>query len=223
MKVEEDLLKALKSVKRKIHDFEAIVIVRGGGSKVDLAAFDSLSIGKAIANCSIPVFVGIGHDIDQSVTDIVAHSSLKTPTAVADFLIERNLNFESEIIALETHLRQTARRRLDAATHQMEQTKQWFKILPGRIIQSSKIDLENMQHLMRTIFNNRLNDIKTRLDKLDGITHVLDPKSTLKRGFSMTMKEGKLIRSSLEIRHGDEITTELWEGKIISKVKETDQ
>ncbi|RKZ09334.1 exodeoxyribonuclease VII large subunit, partial [bacterium] len=92
--VEKEVVTALQSVAKAAVHYDCVAIIRGGGSRLDLSGFDNLAIGEAIAHCPIPVFTGIGHEIDQSVADIVANYALKTPTAVADAIIEMTATFE---------------------------------------------------------------------------------------------------------------------------------
>jgi exodeoxyribonuclease VII large subunit len=84
---ESTVVAAIRSLQRR--DVDVIVVARGGGSRSDLAGFDSESIARAIATCPVPVLTGIGHEIDTSLADVVAHKDFKTPTACADFLVDR--------------------------------------------------------------------------------------------------------------------------------------
>src|SRR6188474_709634 len=95
--VESEILACLESIEAIVDQYDAVAIIRGGGGRTDLAAFDNLTLAIKVAHYPIPVLIGIGHEIDQSVLDLVAYSSLKTPTAVADFIIERNASFETEL------------------------------------------------------------------------------------------------------------------------------
>ena len=90
----------------KISDqnFDCVVLIRGGGASLDLAGFDNFELGKAIANFTIPVLTGIGHERDETIPDLVAHTKLKTPTAVAEFLIEKMSSFEEYFVGLKEAL-----------------------------------------------------------------------------------------------------------------------
>lgn len=95
-----ELLAALNAVRKKSGQFDCCVVLRGGGARLDLAAFDGLEVCRAAAELPLPLLSGIGHDSDQTVLDLVAHTSLKTPTAVADHLIQHNFLFENGLLRL---------------------------------------------------------------------------------------------------------------------------
>lgn len=99
-KTAESIIKALEAIFEYETDFDAVIIIRGGGSKTDLAWFDNYDLAVNIAQFPLPVISGIGHERDKSIADMVAHTSLKTPTAVAEFLIEQASNFDETIAAL---------------------------------------------------------------------------------------------------------------------------
>jgi exodeoxyribonuclease VII large subunit len=93
--VEVEVMKALEEINKSIDKYDAVVIIRGGGASLDLTSFDNYKIAEKIAKFSIPVVVGIGHERDSTVIDLVAHTSLKTPTAVASFFIKQFEEFEA--------------------------------------------------------------------------------------------------------------------------------
>ncbi len=102
---------------------DAIVLIRGGGSRTDLAAFDSRQIAEAVARCPLPVLTGLGHEIDQSIADRVSHTAFKTPSKAAEFLTERVAAAERGVIACEAALGQVARRNLRRARRQLQSTE----------------------------------------------------------------------------------------------------
>lgn len=121
---EAEMAAAFAAVDRRAEDFDAVVLIRGGGSRSDLAGFDTEPLARAIAACRLPVITGIGHEIDRSIADEMAHQALKTPTAVAQFLIQR---VETWLAAMEEQARRVGRaaegiqrfqaRRLDTDAH----------------------------------------------------------------------------------------------------------
>ncbi|MBK7408766.1 MAG: exodeoxyribonuclease VII large subunit [Saprospirales bacterium] len=96
--VEPEMLARIREIEHQQSRFDCLVVIRGGGSRLDLAAFDQLPLCRGVANCHLPVFSGIGHETDETVLDLVAHTSLKTPTAVAEHLLNHNAAFETRIV-----------------------------------------------------------------------------------------------------------------------------
>ena len=97
MKAEESIISSLESIFQYEHFFDLVVIIRGGGSQADLNCFNNYYLAANVAQFPIPVLTGIGHDKDESIVDLVAYQKLKTPTAVAEYIIEKTLSFEETI------------------------------------------------------------------------------------------------------------------------------
>lgn len=117
---ESSIVSALERIFEYEDIFDAVVIIRGGGAKSDLSIFDQYWLAANIAQFPLPVLTGIGHDRDQSVADMVAHTSLKTPTAVAEFLIERNSQLLSDIANLEIELKTIAKNKMDEEKNRIQ-------------------------------------------------------------------------------------------------------
>jgi exodeoxyribonuclease VII large subunit len=116
------IIAALDASEQTKIDFDAVVIIRGGGSNLDLACFDDYTLNARLAQSYFPLLSGIGHERDQSVTDMIAHTRLKTPTAVAEFIINHNFEFENTIIGLFDQIFQTTRDRIDEEKYFMERS-----------------------------------------------------------------------------------------------------
>ena len=123
-RAEQSILQALHCVLEKEQDFDAVVIIRGGGAVTDLGCFDSYLLSAACAQFPLPVITGIGHTRDVSVLDMVAHTALKTPTAVADFLISRFDRLMERIDSLRQRLRQCAEKQILVKRHRIEMLRQ---------------------------------------------------------------------------------------------------
>jgi len=165
---EESIRKALKRCKRYKDTFDAVVIIRGGGSTVDLHCFDSYLLAKDIAFFPLPVLTGIGHERDETVIDRVAHMRLMTPTAVAEFLIFKTKYFEERIEALRQKLVIKTNTVIDRERHSV-------KILSGNLtrhsihyLQISSQSLQNYIHLLQTQAMNSLRIPSTNLKVYEG-------------------------------------------------------
>ncbi len=198
--------------------YDCVVMIRGGGSRVDLQAFDSLNLSRHLAVMPIPVFTGIGHETDQAVADLVAHTSFKTPTAVAGFIIDRNLHYESTLLG---HFRDIQ----DLAGRSIQRQRQVIQQLEQRVVHTSSWFLEKERLLidqtyqqLRTAAQRLLEFESNLLASLAQNLRLLDPTQLLQRGFSYVLSGGKLVRSVRDLKVGDEMQTIFADGMTSSHV-----
>lgn len=216
--VEKEVLRQLKKIALLKENYDAVVIIRGGGSKLDLAAFDNLALGKTIAQFPLPVFVGIGHEIDETILDRVAHTSLKTPTAVADFLINRILHFESMIIECKNFIRNAANYRIQEENGQLSYLKRMIQLQGQNQLKQANTTFIQVQQRLPLAAKNSLNLAKNTLVQLEKVCQLLAPETALKRGFSITTANGKVVTKKSQVKKGDVLVTQLLKDKIKSTV-----
>ena len=209
----------LRQIENSRQKFDAVVIIRGGGAKLDLAAFDGLEIARAVAGFPLPVVVGIGHEVDETVIDLVAHSSLKTPTAVAGFMVHRAMQFEAGILEMGNEVKYFAEQKTTAEKARLGQYVQAMKLHSfGKTKKESMmlkfIEREVPMHSVRI-----LRSEKNRLEGLANRVELLRPETAFRRGFSLTSKNGEIITSEKQLLAGEEILTQLKSGKVVSIVK----
>ena len=215
--------------------FDTVVIIRGGGSATDLSGFDSLALAENIANYPLPVITGIGHTRDESVADLVACKALKTPTAVAAFLID-NLAQTAECIdnaatrmakAVSTRM-QTEQMRLDRIEQYMSNAFAIRKEREERRIADYTSRMNVAIDRQLTHERNRVETIIYRLPMLikaliQGETHrlqmaeqrteALNPVNILKRGYSITLHKGHAVKDASQLKKDDMVTVMFAEGK----------
>lgn len=238
--VEPTVISALDSINSRIDNFDCVVIIRGGGATVDMSGFNTLLLAKNVANFPLPIITGIGHDRDESIIDMISFMQVKTPTAAAAFLIER-LQIAADRIA---HLADSAarcvqekleRERIHLASistripilFSLTKTREQGIIdsLQQRIINAVQQDTKQRQYRIEHIkqrltpaAQNIIQQQKHRLQLLTQRTSVLDPAIILRRGFSMTLCNGRFITDASQINEGDIIETMVAKGTIRSKV-----
>lgn len=197
--VEEEILFQLKKIRFQKDKFDAVVIIRGGGAKLDLLAFDNEKISRKVAEFPLPILTGIGHDIDESILDKVAHTALKTPTAVADFILNHNLIFENRILQLGSEIQYAVQEKLQAQYFLLQNLEQSLKWQMESFVEKKKQNL----HYLKELFE------------------VLSPEKTLQRGFTITSVNGKIVKSIKELENQEsiELTTQFVDGIIKSKTK----
>lgn len=212
-RTETEVTDALLEISRRTDEFDAIVIIRGGGSRIDLAAFDNYNIAFAITASPIPVITGIGHDIDQTVADLVAYRSLKTPTAVAGYMLDNSLLFETEIIQIENDIKLLTKAILERSKNLLDQQMQWIKFIPSEFLVKNQMQLKNMQQMLQNMTKQLLENHKKQLIFAEKQLAWADPKHVLKRGYTLVRDKDKIIISSGQIEKGQQFTLEFFDGK----------
>lgn len=209
---EREVLMAFDSIDMEYYDI--ICIIRGGGSKLDLSAFDNYAIASRISESPIPVFTGIGHEIDQSICDIVAHSSLKTPTAVAAFLVDHNSGFESEVEYLFQDIADIVNGRI-AETRQHLSSLQ-FELMgaPKRMINEKQSALSYHLMLIKQSSKQILRIKNQELNSAEKLLEFVDPRNVLKRGYTLIQKDGKYITRKKQIKDSKDFTIEFFDGEL---------
>lgn len=216
--VEQSVLEALYAIVDEEDMWDAVVIIRGGGATSDLSDFDSYALASAIAQFPLPVITGIGHDRDQTVLDFVAHTSLKTPTAVAAFLVEHQLDQLSTLASLQQRILQSAQQRLVAERHRLERHQRFFPLAFDKMKERQLGRLMLLQHRIQSAAPMRIERERHRLDMLSQRLELLNPDRLLQRGYSITLCGGKIVKNISDIPEGEVLQTRLHDGDIYSKV-----
>lgn len=216
---ETELVEALAQVALLGTHFDCTVIVRGGGARLDLAAFDALELCAAVALMPLPVLTGIGHDVDETVLDLVAHAALKTPTAVADYLLQHNLFFENEILRLAEQLRATGGDHLNTGRMELERLETATRWGNRERLRSATQTLDALDGAMPGLAARALRHQHRQLDQVESLLFAIHPDHVLRRGYSLTLKNGKVITSAAEVEAGDVLETRLKHGSVQSVVE----
>jgi exodeoxyribonuclease VII large subunit len=193
---EASMVKALHEVAKQAENFDAVVIIRGGGSVADLACFDGYELAYTVTEMLLPVIAGIGHDRDVSVLDMVAAISLKTPTAVAQFLVQKMADVHQQVMGYQDRLTKSVQQLLQRQNQRLQTIEMVLPLSARRCI-------ERKEH---------------RLQLLERSLDLLSPQNVLKKGYTMTLKNG-VLASLQDLHTGDEITTVFHNGTVASVVK----
>ena len=212
-KTEREVVAAMQAAKQD--DNHIIAIIRGGGSKLDLSGFDNYNIAFEIATSPLPVLTGIGHDIDMSVSDIVANTVLKTPTAVADYIIDHNSHFEGEVLLMMQQIEHETQQILDLKHQEILLMQEKLSSIPALIVQQYRHDLDSAYDHILSQAEYTLKDHNRTLDNYTQILEMTLPENVLKRGFAMVKKDNKYIGKLKDIKKSDkDLTIEFYDGEI---------
>jgi exodeoxyribonuclease VII large subunit len=218
---DRSLARALVHLTRQRVD--VVALVRGGGARSDLAAFDSEHLARAIASATVPVLTGIGHETDSSVADLVAHTACKTPTACAAHLVARADQFQRQV----DELWRAVTARAVAATDDEARRVRRRAVAVSRSgtaaldVAATRLD-ERRERLVR-VAPRALIPVGHRLDAIEARVRALDPQRTLARGWSITRRaDGRIVRDAREVAVGDVLVTALAIGEVTSEVTAND-
>jgi len=223
-------------------DLDVVVLIRGGGSRTELATFDHESIATAIATSALPVFTGLGHEIDRSVADEVAHSALKTPTACAAALAERVQAFrerceqtwsaigyraqravavaETEVADVARSIRHQVVASVDRADHRLGQRARGVRVGADRVVQRADVQLSAATAAIGRV-PSRLEPELRHLAAVNERLRLLDPASTLARGYSIARTAGgRALVDASALHVGDVIVTTFAKGTTSTRVEE---
>lgn len=240
--VERDVITALRCLGSLKMKLDVIVITRGGGSRADLSWFDNKKIAIEISNSDVPVLSALGHHIDVSVADLVAHTSFKTPTKVAQFLVERTTEALNNIEVIyqrfideSTLLIKEENRDLKTKALTIDsQVNRYFRDSHKRLAEirsticnvaeylirnQSRFILESMKTL-KSSFKRGLQDVLHHVKYTESKIQLLNPRTILKRGYSITLKGKRVVKSTSRLQKEDLIKTVYFKGESISQIKE---
>ena len=215
--VEQSIINALERIYNC--QFDAVVIIRGGGATSDMSGFDTLALAENVANFPLPIITGIGHERDESILDMVSHTRVKTPTAAATFLIDHLKEVLDVVESAQTLITRYAQQKLLTLNTQLstlsEAIPRLFSIVKTR--QEAKID--TLQQRIPMLLERRLLAENHRLQLMEEKLKALDPQLLLKRGYSITLHNGRAVKDTTTLKTGDEIETRLEKGTIKSIIK----
>lgn len=282
------IIDALERIYEHEDFFDAVVIIRGGGATADLSSFDNYDLAFNITQFPLPVITGIGHEKDDTIIDLVAHTRMKTPTAVAEFLIkgmerfyDKMLEMENEIVQLTRNLIESHQKEIEQAAanldyavtgfinknqsqltkkgnqlqravkqfsfqkeHELNRMRQtikskvllWFAVSKNNLFQKRR----NLKHLIHQSILKQQSVLGHYKDLLTGqaknmifmeqkrilfnenTARLINPENVLKRGYTLTLREGKIVKSKEELNINEEIETRFTDGCVQSKIIKKD-
>jgi exodeoxyribonuclease VII large subunit len=239
-KTEESIIAALDRINRHASCFDLVVIVRGGGASSELNSFDTYPLAANCAQFPLPILTGIGHERDDTLLDLVAHTRMKTPTAVAEFLIACMDNACNELNSLQQYIVAHANERLQRERNLLQligsrlpsivinrigQNRTQLHTLGSRLPLSA-FDLLNRRHQhllsLQTDLRQHIHTLLTaqshQLKMSEQFIKMASPEYILQRGYSLTLKDGKIVKRAASFAAGDEMTTRFSDGEVRSRI-----
>lgn len=241
-RTEESVIAALDRIYAHQELFDVVALLRGGGATSDLNSFDSYLLAANCAQFPLPILTGIGHERDDTVVDLVAHTRLKTPTAVAEFLIARMDQAAQTVEELQQTMTQSASVRLLQEKQRLQSYATRFPALVGQHMERNRTLLHQLGAKLPTMAQGFVERKRAMVDRLvmqlrnattthlaekqrflqlqEQFVRMASPDYILRRGYSLTLREGKIIKRAEELQVGDELTTRFMDGEVKSIIKE---
>lgn len=242
----EDMVTAAIRTLGRRTDVDVVVVIRGGGSRTELAMFDSESIATAIAMACVPVYTGLGHETDRSIADEVAHTAFKTPTACAVALIGSVQSFSNraestwqmiasdavrQVDASDAGLLQTARRieqrtigAVERAGQRLADRAHRISLSSVRVLDHGEAGLARSAERLGRRPGQNLDQQQRIIDQIEARVRLLDPVHTLARGWSLSRTaDGRIVRGVADLAPGDTVVTTVADGRVTSVVSATDR
>ena len=195
-----------------------MVIIRGGGATSDLSGFDTYLLAAACAQFPLPIITGIGHERDDTVLDSVAHTRVKTPTAAAEYLINCMDLAADELEVLISQLHESVRSRLTEEHRKLISYRNRIPSAVVRRVSDAKLALLTTRKDISLAVQTLLSRQRHRLELLQKRLADASPEKMLARGYSITLKDGKVVKNGDVLQLNDEIVTRLYQGEIVSIV-----
>jgi exodeoxyribonuclease VII large subunit len=231
----------LNRIRKVIHHFDIVVIVRGGGGDVGLSSYNRYDLAREIATFPIPVFTGIGHSTNETVAEMISHRNAITPTELADFLLQRFHDFSVPLHHAEERLAELTLRILDEERLKFYNVVRHFRSATAFRIQQHHHDVANLSvqitHQSKFLISNQAHRLKAlqqdlvkraasglaernlEVSNLEKQISMLDPINVLRRGYSITLLNGRSVQDIKQVVTGDIFTTIVANGKIESEVR----
>ncbi len=213
------IIESLHRINNLVDNFDILVLIRGGGSRVDLDCFDSYDLSSHIAQFPIPVVTGIGHERDESICDIVAHTNLKTPTAVSDLIINQVVDFENSILFAFDKMNSGTQVMISKNASILDHFGFRINISSQEVLNNTKSSLRSLNSELKNSITRYIFSCNTTLDQFGKTIKLLDPVKILERGYTITTVNSKMLKNVPKLLPNDVIKTESNKLQITSTIK----
>ncbi|WP_270088918.1 exodeoxyribonuclease VII large subunit [Sphingobacterium sp. SYP-B4668] len=217
------IIRQLGIIAEHIEEYDVVAIIRGGGGEVGLSSYNNYLLAKAVSLFPKPILTGIGHSTNMTVTEMVAYKSAITPSELADFLIQKFHNFAIPLDKAIGSIQNRSTQLFEQHRQKLSKHASEIKWNAQHAIQKAKNDVNGLERSLLITVQQSFKEQQNSLDHTARVLRLADPFQLLKRGFSITKVNGKLVTSISDIQSGDTIQTMLDQGMIESTVVDIKQ
>ena len=217
-RVEETVIAALDRIAAERDEWDVVVIIRGGGATSDLSGFDTYPLAANCAQFPLPIITGIGHERDDTVLDMVAHTRVKTPTAAAEYLIATLSDAAAALDALVASLTANLTDCIHREEARLQQIATRLPSLLALVHTRQLHRIEQIESRLKVAGAHSLEKQQHRLQLIEKIIEGASPAHILQRGYSITRCDGRVVRNAASLPAGTVLTTEFADGQVNSLV-----
>ncbi len=207
----------LTCIKEIIQHFDLVAIIRGGGDDIGLSCYNNLYLSRAVADFPLPVFTGIGHATNETVTEMVAHTNAITPTKLAETLIAYFRDYDNKVWNLAEKINHASRQQLTLNRHLFISSVNQLRSGVNEQLAHERYGLQESSLRLKSGTKSLLSDNGRELKGLESSVGQLHPDNVLKRGYSITRHKGKALKSGQKLRKGDLLETTLFDSVVQSQ------
>ncbi|MDR2564055.1 MAG: exodeoxyribonuclease VII large subunit [Prevotellaceae bacterium] len=218
-KVVASICGQLLRIRQVMHHFDLVAIVRGGGGDIGLSSYNNYQLAREIALFPLPVLTGIGHITNETVTEMVAYRNLITPTDLAIFLIQQFHNFAVPLRRAEQKIISQSKQIIARERLALQSEMKLFRSASKSVFFHGRNNILQLHEKLSDKSHQLLNKQQIRMESLTQTVRSLDPREILRRGYSITMYEGKALTDLSKVKEGSELNTLLLEGNITSTIQ----
>jgi exodeoxyribonuclease VII large subunit len=215
----QQLVDRLVDVFRSGVPYDAVIIIRGGGSQTDFLIFDHYLVGKAIAKFPIPVITGIGHQKDETIADLMAHLATKTPTKAAEFIINHNRVFEDALVVFQKNIIIKSQQQFSGGFQRLGQLHSLIVNQSRSVLHSRSMELAALSSNIKTYGSILIKNRQTHLGHLATVIRVLSPGNTLNRGYAIVKVDRRITSDPDQLVIGQDVEILLRSTTITATVK----
>lgn len=215
---EKTIISSLNKIYKYQEYFDVAVIIRGGGATSDLASFDTYLLAANCAQFPLPIITGIGHERDDTILDFVSHYRAKTPTAVADYLVALVENSFNKLIDCQSSIFHSSTQMLEEKKNMLQSISQHLPLYAHTIIEKQRIRKEQLKENLTRSTKQYIINKEHKIKAVEAFCKLSSPEYILEKGYSITLKNGKALKSGEGIEKGDIIESVLYKGRIKSRI-----
>lgn len=214
------IVEKLIEVKDSGKAYDAVVIIRGGGAQSDFLIFDQYPLCQFVANFPIPVITGIGHQKNETIVDLLAHTSTKTPTKAAEVIIAHNRAFEIELLNFQKSIVIKSQQLFSQKFRGLSALNQQLVSATRHLLYSRHRDIQNYSATLRSAARTSIEKQHTSIAHLRSMFQMMNPGNILKKGFAMIKVNGQIISDPEKINVGEQVSVILSQTQLETVVSE---